>query len=86
MATIDERIEKLEERAFGWCGSKFKTINLPKSVTYLGEYAFQSCGSLVITYEGTKAEFEANVTLGGTYAIPSATLKKMVFKAEESAS
>ena len=85
-ATLPDGIEKLEERAFGWCGSKFKTINLPKSVTYLGEYAFQSCGSLVITYEGTKAEFEANVTLGGTYAIPSATLKKMVFKAEESAS
>lgn len=80
-AHIPSGIEAISLRAFGWMGTKFTSVNIPKSVTYIGNYAFQSDSKLIITYEGTEEEW-SNVVLDGTYAIPSAQLKTMIFAGE----
>lgn len=80
-AHIPSGITTISLRAFGWMGNKFTSVNIPKSVTYIGNYAFQSNKKLIITYEGTEEEWK-NVVLDGTYAIPSAQLKTMVFAGE----
>ena len=80
-ASIPDGIEKISLRAFGWIGTKFTSVNIPKSVTYIGNYAFQSNSKLIITYEGTEEDWK-NVTLDGTYAIPSAQQKTMIFAGE----
>jgi len=66
--TISKNLIKMEGKAFYGCTS-LKEITLPNSLTSIGNEAFANCSGLVITYDGTKGEWDA-ITKGDN-AVPS---------------
>ncbi len=66
--TISKNLIKMEGKAFYGCTS-LKEITLPNSLTSIGNEAFANCSGLVITYDGTKAEWD-NIEKGKN-AVPS---------------
>ena len=56
--TIPEGVTHLRGRVFQNLKT-VRTINLPSTLEYLGEFAFLNCNATTVNYPGTKAEFEA---------------------------